>query len=396
MIRVTLAQAAHFILNKNFLGADKAGSLVELVKQLAGLPAEPGSTPFLAAQARLTHFTPADLLAELSPRRTLLKSQLMRGDAYLVPTEDFVTRHAATARQRNQVFNSQFRLWGLDNHDVETLEEAILTASIEWPASLETITGLLPPSLVRQVSQTSRGGRVTTASNVALVLAWLAAKGVLYADEATKNPTDLDLSGSSETTLYALLSHAYPSLNLAEAPGEAEAQTALAWAYLAAFGPATEADLSFWSGFGKSETARATGNLAAETTLVLVEGLPGMLLLLKTQADALAATVPPAQPVINLLPADDPYPTAHRASRSRYLTDPTLQRHVFSSSGAAQPALVVNGQIVGLWDTQLEQNRLTWQLLSPVDPTLLPLLRAEIERTAAFIRPGLNIESEIT
>jgi hypothetical protein len=395
MIRVTQPQAAHFILGKNFLGSDRANNLAGLVKALVGLPGQPDLTPFLAAQARLSHFTPAHLLINLSQNRTLINGPLMRSQGYIIPADDFITWHAATTRQRSQAFNSQFRLWGLDTGQVETLEQAILTTPGEWPASAEAIAYRLLPHLVQTVTQTSRGGRVSTTNNVVLVLEWLAAKGILYVEKdlpglrdlagLALNPPDL---GSQR---YAPLNYFYPGLNLAESPPEAEVQTALARAYLLAFGPATEADLSFWTGFGKSETARAVGHLATETTLVLVEGLPGMLLLLKTQADALAATPPPTVPFINILPADDPFTTAHRASRSRYFSDQRLQRLVLANDGSAQPTILVNGQIVGLWNTQLEQNRLTWQLLSPVDPILLPLIQAEIERVAAFIRPGLDI-----
>jgi hypothetical protein len=114
-----------------------------------------------------------------------------------------------------------------------------------------------------------------------------------------------------------------------------------------------------------------------------------MLLLLKEQAEALQATLPPVQPIISVLPADDPFVTAHRASRTRYFSDQKLQRHVFSSTGAAQPTIMVNGQIVGLWERA--ENRLDWRLLADVDPALFPLIQTEIERVEAFmllIRPS--------
>jgi hypothetical protein len=224
---------------------------------------------------------------------------------------------------------------------------------------------------------------------VALVLRWLAARGVLGARPSDPDATPLQ---SAPPLIYAPLSYWYPDLNLSATPGEAEAQAALTHAYLAAFGPATEADISFWTGFGKSETARAVNALAAKTTLTLVESIPGMLLMLKEQAEALSATHPPSEPLINVLPADDPYTIAHRASRSRYLADQKLQRHVFSSTGAAQPVIVVNGQIAGVWEQQDQQ--LTWRLLAEVDPALLPLFQAELEHVAAFIQPGLAVVQE--
>jgi hypothetical protein len=211
-------------------------------------------------------------------------------------------------------------------------------------------------------------------------LRWLVAKGALSASPAEIKdlPGLANLAGLTKELLYAPLAAWYPELDLSATPSEAEAQAALAQAYLSAFGPASEADISFWTGFGKSETARAVGALAAKTTLVLVEGIPGMLLLLKAQAEALQTTRPLAQPIVNILPADDPFTTAHRASRSRYFGDQKLQRHIFSSTGAAEPAIVVNGQIVGTW--AWADHRLTWRLLTEVDPALLPLIETEVER----------------
>jgi hypothetical protein len=384
MLRATPAQAAHFILTKNYLAAGKAVGLIPFVGELVGLPAAPALTPFLAAYTRLATFTPTNLLAELYQDRSLIQSTLMRSTPYIVPVARYATLHAATARQRNQDFNSEFRLWGLDNSEVEALERAIL-ASGDWPAPVEAISARLPPALPREVSQTSRGGRVSTTSNVALVLRWLVAKGVLSASPAEIKdlPGFANLAGLTKELLYAPLAAWYPELHLSAAPGEAEAQAALVHAYLAAFGPASEADISFWTGFGKSETARAVGALAATTTLVLVEGIPGMLLLLKAQAEALQAAQPSAQPIVNILPADDPFTTAHRASRSRYFSDQKLQRHIFNSTGAAEPAIVVNGQIVGTWAWAGSQ--LTWRLLVEIDPALLPLIQTEIERVGAFI-----------
>lgn len=386
MIRATLAQAAHFILTKNYLTGAQPPALVPLVEALVGLPGEPADTPFLAVGARSANFKVIDLLAELYQQRRLIHSALMRSSAYIVPTELYVIWHAATARQRSQDFNSEFRLWGLDNSEVEALEQAILKLDL-WPATAEAITARLPQSLVRPLSQTSRGGRVSTNNNVALVLRWLAAKGILGLSPELPKPSGAlgeKLMALPEKFTYAPLAHWYPTLDLSAAPSEAAAQAALVQAYLAAFGPAAEADISFWTGFGKSETARAVGALAAKTTLALVEGIPGMLLLLKEQAEALAATLPFDPAIINVLPAADPFISAYRASRSRYFADQKLQRQVFSSTGAAQPVIVVNGQIVGVWEVQ--DTQLTWRLLSEVDSALLPLIEIELERVGAFIR----------
>lgn len=385
MIRATLAQATHFILEKNYLTNHKAAGPRQLVRDLGGLPGSIPTMPLLSARARLTQFEPDRLLSALYREHSLIRANLMRNASCIVPTADYASLHNATWRQRNQALNSEFRLWQIDNDDIEGLAEMIREIVADEPVTLAAIIGKLSSAQVKELTQTSRGGRVTTTTNVELALRWLAGHGMLCAGWSTPpRPHDW----RTDTVSYAPLNHWYPDVDLATAPAEAEAQKALARTYLAAYGPATEADISFWTGFGKSETARAIGALAAETTLTLVEGIPGMLLLLKDQAEALNATSLPVEPLINILPADDPYTIAHRASRARYVSDQALQRHVFSSSGAAKPTILVNGQIVGVWAWQPDTDPagITWDLLTDIDPTLLPLIEAEIARVAGLIR----------
>ena len=129
--------------------------------------------------------------------------------------------------------------------------------------------------------------------------------------------------------------------------------------------------------------------------LTMVQGIPGMLLSLKNQADTLRGAQPATASVINVLPADDPFVTAHRASRSRYFSDSDqkLQRRVFNSTGAAKPTILLNGQIVGVWQWQAEagQEALTWQLLVAVEPEGQSLIEAAVNRVAAFIDPGITV-----
>lgn len=382
MIRATQAQAAHFILQKNYL-TEPATSLTDVVERLVGLPAQPPETPHLAAVARLAAFRPADLLDTLHRRRTLIEGSLMRSQLTIVPVESFALYHAATTRQRRQNLNSELRMWGLENEEIERWGAAILAVTANQPHTAEAIAAQLPPEARRDLSQTSRGGWVSTTSPVAQALRWLTATGDLYAG---RDPA-AGAGWRSGARLYAPLAYWYPDIDLSDAPDEATAQATVVRRYLAAFGPATEADISFWTGFGKSETARAVSALSGETTLALVENIPGMTLLLKSQAESLSDTSPPAEPVVKVLPADDPFTTAHRASRGRYFRDQSRQRQVFSSTGAAKPAIIVNGQIVGVWQLPTADSPPTWHLLDEAFPMaqIQPQLEVEFERIGRFL-----------
>ena len=366
MIRVSQAQAAHFILQKNHL-TTPAPNLTELLTALGGIPAEPSTTPPLAAGLRLAGFKATDLSA-LHRERSLIRGMLMRGQPHVVLTGTFATYFAATARQHKQQLNSEFRLWDIENEEIEQVGRRIVTLIGDEPLSQAVIEERLPAAMRRDLKQTSRGGRVSTTTNVAQALRWLTATGILYAAEMA----------GADSPVYGPLAHWYPDLDLTALPTEASAQEAVVRTYLAAFGPASEADVSFWTGFGKSETARAITSLSAETTLTLVEGIPGMTLLLKNQAQALQEIDPPAQAVVKLLPANDPFTIAHRASRTRYFNNQRLQRQVFSSSGAARPAVVCDGKIVGTWDVG-DEISIAIEWLAEVDGEVKAKAEAEAE-----------------
>lgn len=390
MIRVTQAQAAEFLLRKNHLAGAKAAHVGQAVTDLVGLPAGLTLTPFLAARSRMAGFSPDELRAELYYERRLIRAVLMRAADYIVSTADYPAWYAATRRQHNQAFNAEFRLWGLNNAEVAGLGEAVMAAVGQAAATVQTIIDRLPEHLVKPLSRFSRGGREEQTSNVALVLRWLTARGELAVGLDWPPPSD---NWQVEELAYAPLNYWYPQVDLSTAPGEAEAQVQLVRAYLAAFGPANEADISAWTGLSKSETARAVGTLTPEMTLALVEGIPGMMLLLKEQQAALAAIEPAPEPVVNVLPADDSFVAAHRASRARLFSDPKLQRQVFSGSGAARPTIAINGHVVGVWawGSEAGQEQINWRLLVEVDPVSRERVQAEMERLAAFIGPHTRL-----
>lgn len=389
MIRATQAQATQFILEKTYLTAQEETDIVTMVKRLVALPADEAAAPFLALWARLANFQPDELLTELYQTRRLIKRPAMRNEPGLIAVDDYALLQVATQRQRRRVFNTEFINWDIELSEVEALGQKILEVMGTEPTTAEAIIEYLPQEAVRELRQTSRGGRVSTMSNVTLALRWLEANGQLVLSQATP-PSDW----REETPSYAPLSTWLPHLDLPTDLAEAEAQLPLARAYLAAFGPATEADISFWTGFSKSETQRAVNALTSETTLAMVDGIPGAMLLLKDQADALRGTQPFAEPVINLLPADDPFVKAHKASRARLFTEPRWQRQIFSSSDRAKPAILVDGKIMGswVWEKTGDQDKITWQLLADVERGILSPLQIELARLAAFIAPDTVIE----
>ena len=378
MIRITKTQLLNFTLQKNFLAVSKAPDLATYLNACLALPAEDPLSPFLAAHLRLADFTPQNLSHARDQVRQLCYTPLMRGEAHLVGLEDLSWLHAATQRQIKRSFNVEWINWQVTVDEIDALGEKILTLLSEEPATLEDLERRLGNDLVQTLTYTTRGGHVKTISNVALALQWLwAMKKVLL---GWIDISDIRLGEA----IRCYTKSGLPGLTLDAMPSEAEAQTRLVKAYLAAFGPATEADIDFWTGFSKGERARATGKLFRDLTQVLVEGMPGTMFLLKGQAEALRETSTEAKfTSIHFLPQDDNFIKAYKASRARFLANPKMQGRIFKGSGEVVPSILIQGQIMGTWGW--DEGEVKWRLFEEVETEVLRGVEAEARRVQAFI-----------
>ena len=111
-----------------------------------------------------------------------------------------------------------------------------------------------------------------------------------------------------------------------------EARGELARLYFEAFGPATIDDLAWWGGLTKAEARRAAADGAVPQTGETMFGTP---------AEA------PAPQGVRLLPTWDALFVTWR-DRSRLLPDALLP-YVYDSSGNATSAVLLDGEVAGVW-----------------------------------------------
>ena len=130
---------------------------------------------------------------------------------------------------------------------------------------------------------------------------------------------------------------------LAEVP-VAEARAELAGRWLARFGPATMADLKWWTGWTMTDTRAAVASLATEP--VDLDGTEGIVLLGDTEP------TPQPEPWVALLPSLDPTAMGWQR-RDWYLGDHKAQ--VFDRTGNAGATVWADGRIVGGWGQRAER-----------------------------------------
>ncbi|MFI6477946.1 winged helix DNA-binding domain-containing protein [Nonomuraea sp. NPDC050663] len=148
------------------------------------------------------------------------------------------------------------------------------------------------------------------------------------------------------------------------------AQAELVRHWLAAFGPGTEADVKWWTGWNLGDTRRALAAVGA------VEVDSGFVL-----PDDLEPVAAPA-PWAAFLPALDPTPMGWQ-QRDFYLA-PEHRPALFDRSGNIGPTVWWEGRIVGGWATRAD-GEIVWELLDDVGSDAVAMIEAEAAGLAAWL-----------
>jgi hypothetical protein len=160
-----------------------------------------------------------------------------------------------------------------------------------------------------------------------------------------------------------------------EPPPQAEAAAHLIRRYLAAFGPATRADVSAWSGVPIRDLAPALVSLRRRT----FRNERGRELLDLPRAPLAGGDVPaPAR----LLPRWEELLLAHK-DRTRVLPD-VYRKTVIHKNGDVQQTFLVDGMVAGLWT--LDGGRIALEPFEPLPRTARRELEDEAARLAAWLR----------
>lgn len=158
------------------------------------------------------------------------------------------------------------------------------------------------------------------------------------------------------------------------AVGVSEAQAELARRWLAAFGPATEDDLIWWTGWTAGDVRRALA--AGATATVDLDGAAGIVL-----ADDLEPVAEP-EPWAALLPALDPTAMGYK-HRDWYLP-PEHRPALFDRTGNVGPTVWWNGRVVGGWAVRPD-GTVVWRALEPLGEEATRAIDAEAERLHAWL-----------
>ena len=343
----------------------------EVVQGVVALHATDPSTVYLSSWARL--IVPSLELVDraLYEDRELVRMLAMRRTMFIPTVDDAPILQAAASlgvarneRRRNEQYAE---LLGVDDvegwlRDAEAATLAAIDARGEaTPRELAEDVPALRAKVRVNVGKAYEGD-VGFASRILLLLA---VEGKIV----RARPRGSWISSQYRwTSVTGWLGRPMPQLPVDEA------QAALVERWLARFGPGTERDLRWWTGWTAREVRQALANIRV-AEVDLAEGRGYVL------ADDLA-DVPEPEPWVALLPALDPTTMGWQA-RDWYLGD--HRAALFDTNGNAGPTIWSDGRIVGGWAIR-PTGEVVVKLLEDVGRDAGSAIDAEAARLTSWLR----------
>jgi hypothetical protein len=350
-----------FVLNKlHLLDDSPSQTIVEIAERLVGLHAKRPQSPYLSLYARSSEFSLSKLDAALYEDRALLRAHCMRGTVHMLPLSQYETVLSATAGQLDGMYRRAFD--GISNKEAKE------------KAALELIRkkGPLSHAEIEAGLKIEVGER-----DLYMILNELCTRRILV--KATVNG-----SWRSSVYNYELLDRWQPEIPSGETDTLKSRSKLVEW-YLAAYGPATLADVSWWAGVSQAQARKAIAGVNRPLSYVRFDALGTEAFIFDDDLEALRTWRPPGRPQIKLLPGFDPYVMAY-VERGRYISGDHYSKVFKKVSGIIEPVVIVDGWIVGAWKYSLERGKLVSEIFERIDnPQTKTAIDHAIAKMAEFL-----------
>ena len=338
MHRIDAAERRRRIGARHHLAAPLAkGDLAGLADGLAGIHATDPASVYMELRARTRDLTHADVERALYDDRALVKVLGMRRTMFVVSPAFAAIVHASTAvdiavRERKRLY--------------QMLEGAGITDDpARWVDGVEreTLAALGDLGEATAADLTKRVAGLREQISFGEGKTWAGTVGVSTRLLFLLSTEGRIIRGRPKGTWLSSLYRWVPMDRWIDGglepwpPERAQAELVRHW--LRAFGPGTQRDIQWWTGWTVARTKAALRAVDA-TEIDLGDGRTGYVL-----SDDLESTDQPA-PWVALLPSLDSTVMAWK-EREFYLGD--LYGQLFDNAGNAGPTVWVEGEVAGLW-----------------------------------------------
>jgi hypothetical protein len=352
MRTLTLRELNRATLERQLLLRRHRLSVTKAIERTAGLQAQWPPSPYLGLWTRLETFRPEDLMRAIV-RRHVVRATLMRTTLHLVTVRDYLAYAGIFRASRIRELERQLAALG-EKADFAREGERLAGFAAEKPRTRPELLALLGMPKLRLEERSP----------------WLLWYGLSAHAGLVNGP---ESSVWRPHTAGGTFVPARTWLGADGASGDA-AKSHLVRSYLAAFGPASRADIARWTGMAR---------------VVVDRGLAGLELrrfrdeLDRELYDLPRAPLPggdvPAP--ARLLPRFDNLVLAHE-DRRRVLSDE--HRAAVIEAGEVRATFLVDGFVAGLWT--LEDGRVRLAPFGPLPRSARRELEEEASRLEAFVR----------
>lgn len=345
----------------------------EVAAGVVALHATDPATVYLSLAARSADLTPAGVSRTLYDDQFLVRMLGMRRTMFVVPTSlvPVVQRAASDAvavRLRTALVKDLAAVADAPAAwlaDVERSVHDLLRSSGAAPA---TALSAAEPRLRTRLTYAEGKAYGGPATITTRVLNLMAADGLIVRGRTKGTWTGAQYEWAPIERWFP---DGIPDLD----PASARAELVRVW--LARFGPATLADVAWWTGWNGRDTKAALA--AAGAVEVTLDHGPGVAL--PADLDRVA----PPDPWVALLPALDPTPMGW-VDRDWYFP-PEFKPLLFDRTGNVGPTVWSDGRVVGGW-AQRPSGEVVTRLLTDIGASAAAAVDAEAARLQEWIGPA--------
>nr|WP_106975812.1 winged helix DNA-binding domain-containing protein [Streptomyces flavochromogenes] len=357
-------------------GSARAGSAEEVAGALVALHGTDPASVFLAVGARLAgnDGPVADVERALYEDRSLVRMHSMRHTVFvlpaaLAPAVQASTTDPAAARERATLIRHLAAGSDFDAAWLAETERLVLAElAVRGEATGAELGGAVPA--LRSTYLYGKGTRQEGVQSVASrVLRLLGMEGRIVRGRP---------QGTWTSSRFRWARPAGPGAGPPSPLDPAAARAELMLRWLRACGPATEADLKWWTGWKVTDVRGALAAVGA-LPVTLDEGTG---FVLPDDLDPVTERATETGPWAALLPALDPTAMGWQA-RDWYL-DPEHRAALYDRSGNIGPTVWWDGRIVGGW-AQRPDGEIVHRLLTDVGAAAGHAIGAEAERLAGWV-----------
>jgi DNA glycosylase AlkZ-like len=352
MRTLTLRELNRALLTRQLLLHRHRLSVTQAVERVAALQAQWPPSPYLGLWSRVDGFTPDQLVRAIT-RRTVVKATVMRTTLHIVTAADYLAYAGIYRRSRIRELERQLAALG-EEADFAREGERLAAFAAERPRTRPELLALLERPKLRIEDRSP----------------WLAWYGLHAHAGLVCGPESSAWRPHTAGGTYV------PARNWLGADGASDdiAAGRLVQRYLAAFGPASRADVAKWTGMARSVVDRGLAQLEPRRFRDEHE---------RELFDLPRAPLPPAdtRAPARLLPRFDLFVLGHD-DRRRALSDE--YRAAVIQGGEVSATFLVDGFVAGTWS--FEDGRVRVTPFEPLPRGWRREVDHEASRLEAFLR----------